>query len=70
VPAQAEQAAAPEVQVSKQQLNALLFKSLAYQRKNYCQNCCVISLPILFIGLLAVSQLLLNRVRSTDNKKV
>jgi hypothetical protein len=70
VPAQAEQAAAPQVQVSKQQLNALLRKSLAYQRKNYCQNCCVMTLPILLIGILAVGQRLLDSLISTGDNEV
>jgi hypothetical protein len=58
------------VQVSKQQVKALLRKSLAYQRKNYCQNCCIMSSPIFLIGVLAASQLVLNRLSSADDGKV
>jgi hypothetical protein len=32
--------------VQRQQLNALLRKSVAYQRKNWAQNCCVIDQPV------------------------
>ncbi len=42
------------------QARALVRKNLRYQGRKQCQNCCLIFLPLLFMGLLAVLQSLIN----------
>lgn len=54
--------AARRVQVQKKQINALLRKSLTFQKKNYCMNACLIISPILLTGLLGLLQFLIGRI--------
>jgi hypothetical protein len=42
------------------QANALLRKSLTYQKRNVCTNICLVSSPILFCAILFVLKLLVN----------
>ena len=44
----------------KSQARALIRKNLRYQGRKGCENCCLIFLPLLFMGLLAVLQSLIN----------
>ena len=44
----------------KSQARALIRKNLRYQGRKGCENCCLIFLPLLFMGLLAVLQSLTN----------
>lgn len=53
----------------KQQTNALLRKNLVYQKRRSWVNCCVILLPLLFVGLLAALQGLIDNITDQrDNK--
>lgn len=54
------------MQVKKQELSALLRKSLAYQKKNVAQNCCVLLAPIVLIGLLGIMQALLDNLTQDE----
>ena len=49
------------MQIKTHQLNALLRKSVAYQKKNWAQNCCILVVPVLILLLLAVAQALIDR---------
>lgn len=50
-------------------MNALLRKNLTYQKRRPCLNVCLVILPLLFVGLLASLQLLINNaLDSRDNK--
>ena len=44
----------------KAQARALVRKNLRYQGRKGCQNCCLVFLPLLFMGLLALLQSLIN----------
>ena len=56
------------MQVQKKQINALLRKSLTFQKKNYCMNACLVISPILLTGLLGLLQFLIGRVINEENK--
>jgi hypothetical protein len=56
--------------LQKQQLNALLRKSVAYQKKNWCQNCCVIASPLLLIALLGILQVLIDKLLNDPDTSV
>ena len=42
------------------QSKALVVKNLRYQGRKCCQNCCLIFLPLFFMGLLSLLQSLVN----------
>lgn len=54
----------------KHQLNALLRKSLVYQKKNWGQNCCVLVSPVVLIALLGIMQTLIDQLLDRDEAKV
>ena len=56
------------LQVQTRQVNALLRKSWAYQRKNVCGNIFILCAPILICALLGVLQTLLDNLISDDAK--
>lgn len=56
------------LQVQVRQVNALLRKSWAYQRKNICSNVFILVAPIVICALLGVLQTLLDNLISEDAK--
>eukprot|EP00892_Ulva_mutabilis_P007665 jgi/Ulvmu1/5270/UM022_0064.1 len=54
--------------VQARQVNALLRKSLAYQRKNICSNVFILCAPIIICALLGVLQTLLDNIVAGDAK--
>jgi hypothetical protein len=57
------------VQVKTHQLNALLRKSVAYQKKNWAQNCCILICPVVVLLLLSIGQALIDREIRKDTRK-
>lgn len=53
-----------QVQVKGFQVNALLRKSWAYQRKNISMNMCILLAPIVIAALLGVFQILISNLLS------
>lgn len=58
------------LQVQARQVNALLRKSWAYQRKNICSNIFILVAPIVICALLGVIQTLLDNLISDDAKVI
>ena len=59
-----------DVQVQLHQVDALLRKSVAFQKKNWAQNCCVIACPLVLIALLGVIQVLIDKLLDAPDAKV
>lgn len=53
---------APVIGSNRQQANALLLKSFIVQKRSWATNICLVSAPILFCGLLAVLELVVNNL--------
>ena len=51
----------------KAQTNALLRKSLTYQKRSWGTNCCLLSAPICFCILLAILQAAINQILDTTS---
>ena len=58
------------MQVQRHQINALLRKSVAFQKKNWAQNCCVIACPLVLIALLGGIQVLIDKLLDEPDAKV
>lgn len=56
--------------VLKNQTRALVLKSLAFQRKNLCMNCSILTAPILVSLLLFGLQVAINSSLDTADNKV
>jgi cell division protein FtsX len=57
-----------DMQVQGKQVNALLRKSWAYQRRNVCMNVCVLLSPIILCAILGVMQIVINNLIGSIGK--